>query len=89
MVVVDLPGAYSMSPFTSEESITSGYVKNENPDFMCVQETKMQEGQANIELDGYYQYWNSADKKVIIVLRMTKQVVAMQEWIFEIPNPHP
>ena len=29
---VDLPGAYSMSPFTSEESITSGYVKNENPD---------------------------------------------------------
>ena len=27
-----MPGAYSMSPFTSEESITSGYVKNENPD---------------------------------------------------------
>ena len=32
MVAVDLPGAYSMSPFTSEESITSSYVKNENPD---------------------------------------------------------
>lgn len=32
VVAVDLPGAYSMSPFTSEESITSGYVKNENPD---------------------------------------------------------
>ena len=32
LVVVDLPGAYSMSPFTSEESITSSYVKNENPD---------------------------------------------------------
>ena len=31
-VAVDLPGAYSMSPFTSEESITSAYVKNENPD---------------------------------------------------------
>ncbi len=31
IIVVDLPGAYSMSPFTSEESITSGYVKNENP----------------------------------------------------------
>ncbi len=29
---VDLPGAYSMSPFTSEESITSDYVKNDNPD---------------------------------------------------------
>ncbi len=34
MIVVDLPGAYSMSPFTSEESITSDYVKNENPDVM-------------------------------------------------------
>ena len=32
VVVVDLPGAYSMSPFTSEESITSSYVTNENPD---------------------------------------------------------
>lgn len=32
LVAVDLPGAYSMSPFTSEESITSAYVKNEHPD---------------------------------------------------------
>ena len=32
LIVVDLPGAYSMSPFTSEESITSAYVKNEKPD---------------------------------------------------------
>ena len=32
VVVVDLPGAYSMSPYTSEESITSSYVKNENPE---------------------------------------------------------
>lgn len=32
LVAVDLPGAYSMSPFTSEESVTSEYVKNENPD---------------------------------------------------------
>ncbi len=32
VTAVDLPGAYSMSPFTSEESITSFYVKNENPD---------------------------------------------------------
>ena len=29
---VDLPGAYSMSPFTSEESVTSTFVRNENPD---------------------------------------------------------
>ena len=32
LIAVDLPGAYSMSPFTNEESITSAYVKNENPD---------------------------------------------------------
>ncbi len=32
LIAVDLPGAYSMSPFTSEESITSAYVKNESPD---------------------------------------------------------
>ena len=32
VIAVDLPGAYSMSPFTSEETITSAYVKNEKPD---------------------------------------------------------
>ena len=32
LIAVDLPGAYSMSPFTSEESITSSYVKHEHPD---------------------------------------------------------
>ena len=32
LIAVDLPGAYSMSPFTSEESITSSYIKNKHPD---------------------------------------------------------
>lgn len=32
IAAIDLPGAYSMSPFTSEESITSSFVKNESPD---------------------------------------------------------
>ena len=32
LIAVDLPGAYSMSPFTSEESVTSAYVKGEHPD---------------------------------------------------------
>ncbi len=32
LIAVDLPGAYSMSPFTSEESVASSYVKNEHPD---------------------------------------------------------
>ena len=32
LLAVDLPGAYSMSPFTSEESVTSDYIQNEHPD---------------------------------------------------------
>ncbi len=32
LIAVDLPGAYSMSPFTSEESVTRDYIINENPD---------------------------------------------------------
>ena len=32
LIAVDLPGAYSMSPFTGEESITSAYVQQEHPD---------------------------------------------------------
>ena len=32
LIAVDLPGAYSMSPFTSEESVTSTYIQNEHPD---------------------------------------------------------
>lgn len=34
VIVVDLPGAYSMSPFTSEESVTRDYIQNENPDVL-------------------------------------------------------
>ena len=36
---------------------------NENADFFCIQETKMQKGQAEFSPDGYFQYWNSAEKK--------------------------
>ena len=32
LIAVDLPGAYSMSPFTSEESVTRDYIQNEHPD---------------------------------------------------------
>ncbi len=34
ILIVDLPGAYSISPFTSEESITMDYIKNEAPDII-------------------------------------------------------
>ncbi len=32
MIVVDLPGAYSISPYTKEESVTRDYIENEKPD---------------------------------------------------------
>ena len=32
-------------------------------DFFCLQETKLQPGQISLELPGYEQYWNSAEKK--------------------------
>ena len=34
-----------------------------NADFFCLQETKLQEGQIDLELPGYLQYWNYAEKK--------------------------
>ena len=33
------------------------------PDVICLQETKMERGQAQVELPGYHEYWNSAEKK--------------------------
>lgn len=39
------------------------FAKAEDPDVLCVQETKMQVGQAEVPLEGYHQYWFSADKK--------------------------
>jgi len=35
----------------------------QDADFFCLQETKMQPGQATFEPEGYFQYWNSAEKK--------------------------
>lgn len=39
------------------------YVKESNADIICIQETKAQPDQLNIEIEGYKQYWNSAEKK--------------------------
>ena len=39
------------------------FVKEADPDVLCLQETKMQEGQEPVELEGYHQYWCSAEKK--------------------------
>lgn len=39
------------------------YFESVDADFFCVQETKLQEGQIDLELEEYYQYWNYAMKK--------------------------
>lgn len=39
------------------------YFKEMDADFFCLQETKLQKGQIDLDLDGYYQYWNYAEKK--------------------------
>ena len=39
------------------------YFMNSDADFFCLQETKLQEGQIDLALDGYSQYWNYAQKK--------------------------
>ena len=39
------------------------YFKEAQADVFCLQETKLQEGQIQLELPGYYQYWNYAEKK--------------------------
>lgn len=39
------------------------YFHEADADIFCVQETKLQEGQIDLQLDGYYQYWNYAEKK--------------------------
>ena len=39
------------------------FFREQDADFFCLQETKMQQGQATFTPEGYFQYWNSAEKK--------------------------
>ena len=39
------------------------FFKNVNADIFCIQETKCQEGQVELEFEGYQSFWNSAEKK--------------------------
>ena len=39
------------------------FFRQEDADFFCIQETKMQPGQAEVDTPGYHQYWNSAERK--------------------------
>lgn len=39
------------------------FLRAEDADIFCIQETKLQEGQIDLDLEGYHQYWNYAEKK--------------------------
>lgn len=39
------------------------YFKEMDADIFCIQESKLQEGQIKLDLEGYHQYWNYAEKK--------------------------
>ena len=46
--------------------VTKGFLEFFNDidaDIFCVQETKLQQGQIDLDLPGYHQYWNYAEKK--------------------------
>lgn len=51
-------------------AVTKGFLdffRDIDADVFCVQETKLQEGQIELDLPGYYDYWNYAEKKAILV----------------------
>ena len=46
--------------------VTKGFLdffRESDADIFCIQESKLQEGQIDLDLDGYFQYWNYAEKK--------------------------
>ena len=46
--------------------VTKGFLdffRESGADIFCIQESKLQEGQIDLDLDGYFQYWNYAEKK--------------------------
>jgi len=44
------------------KGLFQSFLKEHDPDILCLQETKAKQGQAEIDLTGYHEYWNSADK---------------------------
>ena len=49
------------------------FFREADADIFCIQETKMQEGQLELELPGYYQYWNYAVRKGIPGRRFSQE----------------
>ncbi len=49
------------------------YFKEMDADIFCIQESKLQEGQIKLDLEGYHQYWNYAEKKDILGLQFLRK----------------
>lgn len=47
----------------NSKGVFKEFIDKEEPDALCLQETKLQEGQIDLQLEGYDMYWNYADKK--------------------------
>lgn len=47
----------------NNKGLLQPFIKSEHPDILCLQETKAQRDQVEVDLPGYYEYWNSAEKK--------------------------
>lgn len=58
------------------------FFKEADADIFCIQESKMQEGQLQLELPGYYQYWNYAEKRDIPEL-LSSQRKSRCQWHME------
>ena len=54
------------------------FIKKYNPDILCLQETKAQRDQVEIDLKGYHEYWNSAEKKGYSGTAIFSKVEALQ-----------
>ena len=63
------------------------FFAREDADFFCIQETKLQEGQIQLELPGYNQYWHYADKKGYSGTAVfTKHTPLSVQWDFGLPE---
>lgn len=47
------------------------YFNSTDADFFCIQESKLQEGQIALDLPGYHQYWNYAEKNLICAISVS------------------
>ncbi len=64
------------------------FIKQENPDILCLQETKAQQGQAEIDLPQYEEYWNSAERKGYAGTAVFSKIKPLSI-IFDIPGVKP